>query len=122
MILLGMVEQYTLKDFQKDPIFSTPFKGIIMKIAVCLSHNTIYHISNGFYGSLHITEIRANFGPKHQEGLIVLICECSCLITLFGVLILYDNTLARGYAMAPHRHLHVLVMLCSDLPTIMEFL
>ena len=49
------------KDFWKNMIFSSLRKGSIMKIAMYITHNNINRISNGFYGSLHMSGIRAYF-------------------------------------------------------------
>ena len=38
-----------------------------MKIAVCLTHNTIYHISNAFYGSSHTSEIENRFVSSEMQ-------------------------------------------------------
>ena len=49
------------KDFWKNMIFSSMGKGSIMKIAMYITHNNIYHILNGFYGSSHMSGKRAYF-------------------------------------------------------------
>ena len=49
------------KDFWKNMIFSSMGKGSIMKIAMYITHNNIDHIVNGFYGSSHMSGIKAYF-------------------------------------------------------------
>jgi len=51
-------------DFLKNIIFSLPGKGFIMKIAMYVTHNNIYHMSIDFYGLLHMSGFGAYFGLK----------------------------------------------------------
>ena len=43
-----MVEQEASIDFLKNVIFLSPGLYIIMKIAICITHNNFFHTSDGF--------------------------------------------------------------------------